>query len=64
MDPTDNLMDVDAVLATWIKSADDRQPLAGMEAVATRAILALSRTTAPGAQQKARDLFVELLEAR
>lgn len=55
------LGDVDAVLATLVQSEDRKRALVGMEAIAVRAIVALSRA---GGKVQARALMAELINER
>lgn len=70
-----DLADVDAILAAMILSEERRRPFKGVEAVAVRAILALSRAgglstahrrpmTGQALQEKARVLMIDLAAER
>lgn len=59
-----NLDDVDAILAAMVMAEDERRPLQGMEAIAVRAILSLSRTGSRTAVEDARTLMGELSDSR
>lgn len=59
-----NLDDVDAVLVALVLQAEKMKPLRDAEAVAVRAILALSRTRIPAAMKEARQLMADLTVGR
>lgn len=57
----DNLQDIDAILAGLVFKAEGERPFRGVEAVAVRAIVALSRA---GEREEARRLMIDLLAER
>jgi hypothetical protein len=64
----DGIENVDAVVASIVLAEEERQPFAGAEALAVRAILELSRTGAHNSDTaaliKARELIQELADLR
>lgn len=58
------LDDVDAVLAQMVLSGEETRPWNGVEAVAVRAILALSRQEDNNLKAQARELMSDLLRER
>jgi hypothetical protein len=62
MDRTDwSIEDLDSILGVWIAEEDARESFTGVEAIAVRAIVALSLSNNP---KKARELFLELRDER